>query len=341
MAPTGGACPATVCRGHTPAVLTLLLAALLSSSCGYVGEPLPPALHIPQRVADLSAIERGGRIHVQFTLPTHTTESLDIRKPVRIELRVGWAGQPFDRASWEAGAKSFADIPADQSTVKYDLPAAEWIGKDVVLAVRIFGANGRTAGWSNLFTLSVVPPLAAPEHLQAVDVREGVRLTWQGEAPRYRIYRRAGEEPNAKPIGETERPEYNDNATDYGTPYHYSVEGFRTGGDIHLLSDLPAEVTITTHDTYAPPVPAGVAAVPSIGSIELMWDRSTASDLAGYRVYRAQSEGQFEKLADTREAPSYSDRAVESGKTYRYVITAFDKLGNESEKSAPVAVIAQ
>ena len=215
-------------------LLHLLLAALLGSSCGYVGEPLPPALHIPQRVADLSAIERGAQIHVQFTLPTHTTESLDIRTPVRIELRVGSAGQPFDLASWEAGAKIFADIPADQSAVKYDLSAAEWIGKDVVLAVRIFGANGRTAGWSNLFTLSVVPPLAAPAHLQAADVREGVRLTWQGEAPRYRIYRRAGEEPNAKAIGETERPEYNDNATDYGTPYHYSVEGFRTGGDIHL-----------------------------------------------------------------------------------------------------------
>ena len=333
MAPTGGDLLLILC--------TTFLAALLWSSCGYVGEPLPPALHIPQRVADLSAIERGAQIHVQFTLPTHTTESLDIRKPVRIELGIGTAQQPVDLASWEARAKLFTDIPADQSTVKYDLPAAEWIGKDVVLAVRVFGANGRTAGWSNLYTLSVVPPLSAPEHLQPADVREGVRLTWQGEAPRYRIYRRTGEEPNAQVIGETERPEYTDNTTGYGTPYHYSVEGFRAGGDIHLLSDLPAEVTITTHDTYAPPVPAGLVAVPSVGSIELMWERSAASDLAGYRVYRAQGEGQFQKLADTREAPSYSDRAVESGKTYRYVVTAFDKLGNESEKSAPVALLAQ
>ena len=141
------------------------MAALLGSSCGYVGEPLPPALHIPQRVGDLSAVERAAQIHVQFTLPTHTTESLDIRKPVRIELGVGPSAQPFDLKSWEIGAKIFTDIPADQSTVKYDLPAAQWIGKDVVLAVRVFGSNGRTAGWSNLFTLSVVPPLAAPEHL--------------------------------------------------------------------------------------------------------------------------------------------------------------------------------
>jgi hypothetical protein len=319
----------------------MLMAALLWSSCGYVGEPLPPALHIPQRVADVSAIERGAQIFVQFTLPTHTTESLDIRKPVRIELGVGPAGQPFDLKAWEAVAKILTDIPADQGIVKYHLPAAEWIGKDVVLAVRVFGVNGRTAGWSNLLTLSVVPPLAAPEHLEATDVREGVRLTWQGDAPRYRIYRRAGEEANAQAIAETERPEYTDNTTDYGTPYHYSAEAFRAGGDIHVLSDLPAEVTIVTHDTYAPPAPVGVVAVPSIGSIELMWDRSAASDLAGYRVYRAQGEGAFEKLADTGEAPSYSDHAAESGKSYRYAVAAFDKLGNESEKSAPVTVIAQ
>jgi fibronectin type 3 domain-containing protein len=314
---------------------------VMAASCGYVGEPLPPALHIPQRVADVSAIERGAQIQVQFTLPTHTTESLDIHTPVRIELRVGPAGQPFDLKSWEAGAKIFTDVPADQGFVKYDLPAAEWTGKNVGVAVRIFGANGRTAGWSNLFTLSVVPPLAEPTHLQAADVRAGVRLTWEGEGPRYRIFRRAGEEAKAQAIGETEKSEYTDNSADYSIPYHYSVEAFRTQGDIHVLSDLPAEVTIVTRDTYAPPAPAGAMAVPSIGSIELMWERSTASDLAGYRVYRAQGEGPFEKLTDTRETPSYSDRAVEAGKTYKYTITAFDKLGNESEKSAPVAVIAQ
>ena len=302
---------------------------------------MPPALHIPQRVVDASAIERGDQIFVQFTLPTHTTESLDIRKPVQIELGVGPASRPFDLKTWEAGAKIITDIPADQGTVKYHLPAAEWLGKDVVIAVRILGANGRTAGWSNLFTLSVVPPLATPEHLQATDVREGVRLTWQGEAPRYRIYRRAGEEAKAQAIGETEKPEYIDNTTEYGTPYNYSVEAFRTGGDIHVVSDLPAEMPIVTRDTYAPPAPAGVVAVPSIGSIELMWDRIAASDLAGYRVYRAPGDGPFEKLADTREAPSYSDRTVEPGKSYRYAIAAFDRLGNESEKSAPVTVNAQ
>ena len=70
-------------------LLIPLAAALLSFSCGYIGEPLPPALHIPQRVSDLSAIQKGGKILLHFTLPAQTTDNLDIRKPVSVELRVG------------------------------------------------------------------------------------------------------------------------------------------------------------------------------------------------------------------------------------------------------------
>ena len=318
-----------------------ILVVLLFTGCGYIGEPMPPALQIPQRVSDLSATERGGRIVVEFTRPKLTTDNLDIRKTVRMELRVGLASSPFDIEAWEASGKGFSDIPADEAAVQYVLPAGEWIGKNVVIAVKVFSEKGRTAGWSNLFTLSVIPPLATPAHVKPADVREGVRLTWQGDAPHYRVYRRAAGESNRVTIGETEKPEYLDTKTEYGTPYHYSVEAFRTGGDIHAFSETTAEVTITTKDTYAPPVPVGLVAVPSIGSIELLWDRSVAPDLAGYRIYRAAGDGPLEKLAETGAAPSYSDRAVGSGKTYRYAVSAFDKIGNESEKSAPVMVIAQ
>jgi fibronectin type 3 domain-containing protein len=34
--------------------------------------------------------------------------------------------------------------------------------------------------------------------------------------------------------------------------------------------------------------------------------------------------------------PSYSDRQVEPGKTYRYAIAALSKTGYESARSAPV-----
>jgi hypothetical protein len=316
--------------------LVLLAAALFSSSCAYIGEPLPPARHVPERVADLSASQQGARIVAQFTLPSHTTENLDITKPMRAELRVGPAGTPFRTEAWEAAAKAFDDIPTGHPAVKYSLPAAEWIGRDVVIGVKIFGDNGRTAGWSSMVTLSVVEPLAPPADLQVKAVAEGVRITWNGAASHYRIYRRAGQEASASHIHEIDLPEFTDPGAQYGTTYHYSVEAYRTGGDIHATSERSAEVEITPEDKFPPPVPTGLAAVVSTGSIELVWEPSAAPDLAGYRIYRAAGAGSFEKLAETREAPSYSDAKVEPGKSYRYAVAAFDKAGNESAMSGPV-----
>src|SRR5579859_3455071 len=94
-------------------------AALFTCSCAYIGEPLPPARYVPQRVADLSAFQQGVRIVAQFALPSHTTENLEITKPMRVELRVGSAATPFQTEDWEAASKSFDDIPTDRSPVKY------------------------------------------------------------------------------------------------------------------------------------------------------------------------------------------------------------------------------
>jgi hypothetical protein len=314
----------------------LLAAALFSSGCGYIGEPLPPALHIPERVTDLSASQQGARIVAQFTLPSHTTESLDITKPIRIELRVGPAGTPVQTEVWEEAAKLLEDVATDHPAVKYSLPAAEWIGRDVVIGVKIFSEKGRTAGWSNLVTLSVVEPLAQPADLQVKAVADGVRITWHGPSTHYRIYRRAGQDASASPIHEIDGTEFTDPGAQYGTTYYYSVEAYRTGGDIHATSQRSAEVEITPEDKFPPPVPTGLAAVVSTGSIELVWEPSAAPDLAGYWIYRAAGAGPLEKLAETREAPSYSDAKIEPGKSYRYAVTAFDKAGNESEMSGPV-----
>jgi hypothetical protein len=320
--------------------LLLLLAALLCSGCGYIGEPLPPALQIPQRVGDLSAVEHGGEIAIGFTLPAHTTDGLAIRKPVDIELGVGVAPVPFQEQTWAAAAKVFNLNSSDQRNVEFSVPAVEWIGKDVRIGVRVLGANGRTAGWSNLFVLSVVPPLEPPGRPAANAVPDGVRISWPGSAPRYRIYRRVGNEP-AVAIGESDHPEYVDTNTVYGTTYGYWIEGIRTGGDIHAVSQDSAEVSITPEDRFPPAVPTNLAAVASTGSIELLWDRNTASDLAGYRIYRAQGTGVPAKIAETRESPSYSDHKIEAGKIYRYAVTAFDNAGNESAMSGSIEVMAQ
>ncbi|HKW99964.1 MAG TPA: hypothetical protein VJN43_19645 [Bryobacteraceae bacterium] len=321
-------------------LLAFASAALFLAGCGYVGEPLPPQLHIPQHVTDLAAGEHGGQIELTFTLPTHTTDGMVIDRPLTFEIGIGESPVPFRLDAWEAGVRRLNGAPSGKPTVLYAVPAADWVGKLVVIAVKILGANGRDNGWSNLVTLSVVPPLAAPAELQVNSAADGVHLAWRSDAPRFRIYRRVDDEPKAATLAETEHAEYTDATAEYGKAYHYAVEAIRTERDVRASSEPSAEVTTTPVDTFPPSVPSALAALASTGSIELVWNRDTEPDLAGYRVYRAVGDGPFEKLAETQQSPSYSDRNIQPGRKYRYAVSAFDNAGNESRRSAPVDVTA-
>jgi fibronectin type 3 domain-containing protein len=69
-------------------------------------------------------------------------------------------------------------------------------------------------------------------------------------------------------------------------------------------------------------------------------ERSADPEVAGYRVYRAEGDGPFSRIADTQELPSFGDHKIESGKAYRYAVTAVKRNGLESDKSAAVAANA-
>jgi fibronectin type 3 domain-containing protein len=54
--------------------------------------------------------------------------------------------------------------------------------------------------------------------------------------------------------------------------------------------------------------------------------------VAGYNVYRSESDGPFRKVAGV-VAPTYTDDKVSSGKTYGYFVRAVDPAGQESPAS--------
>src|SRR5271167_2721707 len=45
----------------------LACAVVLMSGCGYVGEPMYPAVNIPVRIVDLGAVERGDNLELSFS----------------------------------------------------------------------------------------------------------------------------------------------------------------------------------------------------------------------------------------------------------------------------------
>jgi len=303
-----------------------------------VGEPLPPLLNVPQPVTDLSAVQRGQKIIVHFTLPRLTTEGHVMKQRLEWDLRMGEPGKgEFHLEEWAARAQSPTGGKIEKSSVTYDIPAAPWFGKDVVLNVRVANAK-RHSDWAKPVILSVLKPPATPSDVKAENVTDGVRLSWKGSGPSYRVYRKTEADPDFTVAANTEAGEYLDKTTEYGKPVQYILQAIIKTGTGEVESELSKPYTHTPVDLFPPAVPGGLTAVPTPASIELTWDRDTEPDLAGYRIYRAAPGAGFEKIAETVENPSYSDKQVKSGEKYRYQVSAFDKSGNESKRSNEIEV---
>jgi len=314
-----------------------LAATLLAlACCGYVGGPLTPLANIPAKVTDLAAQQRGPVIYVHFTVPRKTTENVDIQKPLKLDLRIGTAPAPFRAEEWADHARQVNAVRVSEGLATCEIPAAEWTGKEAIVGVTVFGANGKAAGWSNYQIVPVVAPPAVPANFTAENRIDGVHLSWTGAGDRFHVMRRTSATEAWTEAATIPAREWTDITTEYGQAYTYEVQALvDVGNGKSAESDFSPPESITPKDIFPPAVPPGLRAIPAVNSIELVWDRNTEPDLSLYRVYRATGDGPFEKLAEA-EVPSYSDHAVEAGKIYRYTIASVDKSGNESARSAPV-----
>jgi hypothetical protein len=318
----------------------LVFAVLLGGGCGYIGEPLPPLMNIPGR-GDVAAVQRGANIIANVILPTLTTEGRVLKQSMRLDLRIGLkTAGPFNALAWAAAAKACTTATTANGISEYRIPATEWIGKQVLIAVKIIGASGRDAGWSNPAELSVVAPLAQPHDLAAEAVPKGVRLTWQGAGDTFAILRRGPDEKDYQALGRSSKSEYLDTTAEFGKPYSYLVQAVANVAGGEAQSELSSGAAITPLDTFAAAAPVGLTAVPSTASIELVWERSAESNIIGYRIYRVLGSGPLELVADRQPLPVYSDHKIEAGKTYRYAVSAVRSNMKESKLSEPVEVTA-
>jgi predicted phage tail protein len=319
--------------------LLYVLGCVILGGCGTIGEPLYPALKIPSRVTDLTAVERGDRIDINFTIPPLTTEGLALKEIGEVELRVGpVSGTTFNVNNW-ANAANRVDLrpPEHPGLLHAESPAQGFVGKDVVVAVRVANAKGRNSEWSNFVTVSVEQPLAKPADLKASAIPEGVALTWNAPSGiQFRLFRQADQEQKPSPIGTAAEPKYLDTTAEYGKTYQYYVQSVHDKTE----SDVTEPVSVTPKDIFPPHIPTGLTASAGLGSVELAWERNTEPDFKEYRVYRSEAQGPFAQIADGLEAPSYSDHNIESGKHYRYRVAALDQAGNASEPCDPVEAIA-
>jgi hypothetical protein len=321
------------------AVLLCAAGLVFLAGCGSVGEPLYPALRIPTPVSDLTVVEHGDNLDINFTIPPLTTEGLLVKQIGGLELRVG--PSPINGWNPDEWAKSSTrvDVPTPEKPgpVQAMVPASKFIGSAVVVAVRVTNPKGKDAGWSNLKTFDVETPLADPTNFHVGADPKGVALTWSATGPsEFRIFRKTEQEQKPRLLAAATEPNYVDISAEYGKAYQYSVQAVR--GSIE--SNIVGPESITPIDTFPPAVPSGLTASVGVGTVELAWTRNTESDFKEYRIVRSEEGAPFVEIAHGLDAPAYSDRNIQAGKHYRYQVLAVDQTGNLSAPCDPVEIIA-
>ncbi len=120
--------------------------------------------------------------------------------------------------------------------------------------------------------------------------------------------------------------------------------------DLYRFPALPPQMPWL--DDIMPNEPQNFTADAETDGIHLKWEKplkaKDGETASGYVIYRFK-EGEKISILDPKnilrvnfeDFTSYLDTSVEKGKRYNYLVTALDRLKNESEPSGPVGVMAK
>jgi hypothetical protein len=128
-------------------------------------------------------------------------------------------------------------------------------------------------------------------------------------------------------------PSYVDKRITWGDERCYEVRTVETINGLSVESAGAPPVCTTLVDTFPPQAPTGLTAVPSQGTISLIWQPNDEKDLQGYLVLRGTDPDQLEAITPMPIQETTFKDTVAAGERYSYVIKAIDQAGNVSEAS--------
>jgi hypothetical protein len=247
------------------------------------------------------------------------------------------------------------------------------IGQTALYRVRTRISERKSSADSNEFPVNLYPVPQRVDTLEARTTEKYIQLNWTppvstsagAQLPpirEFHVYR--GElDPTSAPaaakdlhaaawklpplqIAVANAPEYQDSSFDFGKTYAYIVRSVISEGGSLLESGDSRPAILTPKDIYPPAAPEDVVAAvlpgasPGTFVVDLSWTINLETDMAGYRVYRSESENERgQRLTpDLLPTPSFRDNTVASGHRYWYTVTAVDRAGNESGLSAVLLV---
>lgn len=202
------------------------------------------------------------------------------------------------------------------------------------VVVGVAGAK-RLGAPSVIVEVPLTNDVAAPTDATASYDATTLTLSWKPGAPAqvFRVYEsdaagtEVGASLNPAPL----------TTTTLATPVTFDKERCFTvravivRGSASVESDPAGPVCLKPVDTFPPPAPSGLSALPTENQVQLIWAPVTTADLAGYIVLRGEDGSTPAPLmtAPVTEA-RYADTTVRVGVHYTYVVVAVDKAGNRS-----------
>ena len=334
------------------------------TGCGTPGSPEPPSLNLPSPVADLAGSRTGDLVTLTWTMPKRNTDKTLIKETVTAQIcrREGTetCNPVADETTTPGKPASFTD--------KMPKILASGDARPVSYFVELLNKKNRSAGLSNGITVLAGAAPGPVAGLKAEVRKQGVVLSWTldgGKAP-VRLARKlltpspekSKEQgplpPEPEPINQSllvesgvEQGRALDQTARLNESYEYRAQRVvravdTNGKTLELAGELSAPINVDVKDVFPPDIPTGLAAVGSAGSedkgpsIDLNWQPNTEADLAGYIVYRREDSAAWQRISPATPSiePAFHDERVMAGHTYQYVVSAIDKAGHESERSA-------
>jgi uncharacterized protein len=336
------------------ATLALGAALLLSSGCGYKNLPVPPESVVPVVIQDLRyAIDDKG-VKLTWTYPVETIKGTEIPEIATFELYeaevslqdyCGTCPVPFTKPVEVAGGVT--SIQGKKRTATYENTQLA-SGRKYFFKVR-----SRTSWWassddSNIVSFVWHVPAAAPQGLTAKAADRQVSLKWQavstlqdgspaGQALQYRILRSIDGKDFTR-IGEpVNGASYVDRDVRNGQKYVYKVQSLMRIEKEQVDGGQSEAVAVNPVDQTPLLPPGGVRVIDTAAGIKVVWDKSEAKDLGGYKIYRRSADRDDFELVGEVEAQFtiFVDTTAKADIRYYYVVTAVTSAAEpiESAKS--------
>lgn len=161
-----------------------------------------------------------------------------------------------------------------------------------------------------------------------------VKVNWteniEDDLSHYKIYR------NSEYLGQASTAEFVDDTAVSGTVYRYQVSAVDTNGNEGMLSTKKL-VDTSYGIIVVPNTPPNLAGTSDEDSITLTWEvpENGGIEITSYEVYRLSGSTYYHW--ETTDQTSFTDTKVVKGRTYTYLVTAVNEVG-ESARSDPVSV---